>query len=168
MMAAAPEFQLTDATGAPQDSGTAARRSARDMVTASRPVPRRVWPWVAVGAVLSVLMRLRMLWTPISVDEGGYLAIARGWAHGKVLYRDVWVDRPQGLLVLFRGWDWVSGGNTASIRIMAMLFGVLLVVATAVAVRELVNPAAARCRRSSAVSCRRRQFWKRTRPMANC
>lgn len=100
--------------------------------------------WIAVGALLSVLMRLRMFWSPVSVDEGGYLAIARAWAHGDVLYRDVWVDRPQGLLVLFRVWDWLSGGSTASIRIMAMLFGVLLVVSTATIVRELVGSAAAR------------------------
>ena len=98
----------------------------------------------AGAAVVSVLMRLRMLWSPVSVDEGGYLAIARGWAHGKVLYRDVFVDRPQGLLVLFRVWDWMSGGSTGSIRIMAMLFGVLLVLSTGIAVRELAGDVAAR------------------------
>ena len=107
-------------------------------------VRRRTWTWIGVGSLISVLMRLRMFWSPVSVDEGGYLAIARAWAHGKVLYRDVWVDRPQGLLALFRLWDWLSGGSTASIRIMAMLFGIVLVVATAVTVRELVNDVAAR------------------------
>src|ERR1700694_1982720 len=107
-------------------------------------VRRRTWTWMGVGSLISVLMRLRMFWSPVSVDEGGYLAIARAWAHGKVLYRDVWVDRPQGLLALFRLWDWLSGGSTASIRIMAMLFGIVLVVATAVTVRELVNDVAAR------------------------
>ncbi len=105
---------------------------------------RRTWAWIGAGSLLSVLMRLRMFWSPVTVDEGGYLAIARAWAHGKVLYRDVWVDRPQGLLALFRLWDWLSGGSTASIRIMAMLFGIVLVVATAVTVRELVNDIAAR------------------------
>ena len=69
---------------------------------------------------------------------------SRAWAHGRVLYRDVFVDRPQGLLVLFRAWDWLSGGSTASIRVMAMLFGGLLVVATGVIVRELVGESAAR------------------------
>ncbi len=88
-------------------------------------------------------MRLRMYGTPVSADEGGYLAIARAWSHGRVLYRDVWVDRPQGLLLLFRFWDWVSGGSTASIRIMAMIFGVVLVVATTLVVRELVGATAA-------------------------
>ena len=72
------------------------------------------------------------------------LAITRAWAHGRVLYRDVFVDRPQGLLVLFRVWDWLSGGSTASIRVMAMLFGALLVVSTGVIVRALVGESAAR------------------------
>ena len=104
----------------------------------------RTWLAIAGAATVSVLMRLRMLWSPVSVDEGGYLAIARSWAHGKVLYRDVFVDRPQGLLVLFRVWDWASGGSTSSIRIMAMLFGVLLVVSTGIIVRELAGDVAAR------------------------
>ncbi len=108
------------------------------------PDRRRTWNVIAVATVASILMRLRMLWSPVSVDEGGYLAIARSWAHGQVLYRDVFVDRPQGLLVLFRVWDWVTGGNTGSIRVMAMLFGVLLVVSTGVIVREVIGETAAR------------------------
>ncbi len=50
-----------------------------------------------------MLVRLRFLDTPLSVDEGGYAAVARFWAGGSHLYRDVWVDRPQGLLLLYRG-----------------------------------------------------------------
>ena len=121
-----------------------AHRRRRDAVGGRAVEHRRTWKWIGVGALLSVLMRLRMFWSPVTVDEGGYLAIARAWAHGKVLYRDVWVDRPQGLLVLFRTWDWLSGGSTSSIRIMAMLFGVVLVAATAVTVRELFSDVAAR------------------------
>ena len=121
-----------------------AHRRRRNGVSAHAAEHRRTWKWIGVGALVSVLMRLRMFWSPVTVDEGGYLAIARAWAHGKVLYRDVWVDRPQGLLVLFRVWDWLSGGSTSSIRIMAMLFGVVLVAATAVIVRELFNDVAAR------------------------
>ena len=102
------------------------------------------WMLIALAAAVSVLIRLRMLWSPVTVDEGGYLAIARSWAHGRVLYRDVFVDRPQGVLVLFRLWDWLSLGNTGSIRVMAMLFGVVLVVSTGIVVRELAGDSAAR------------------------
>jgi 4-amino-4-deoxy-L-arabinose transferase-like glycosyltransferase len=114
---------------------------SRSAVSSAR---RSTWVVIVGAAAVSVLMRLRMLWSPVTVDEGGYLAIARSWAHGKVLYRDVFVDRPQGVLVLFRVWDWLSGGSTGSIRIMAMLFGVLLVVSTAIVVRELAGDVAAR------------------------
>ena len=104
----------------------------------------RTWWWIGVAVSVSVLMRLRMLSTPINADEGGYLAIARAWGHGRGLYSDVWVDRPQGLLGLFRMWDWLSRGHTSSIRVMAMLFGALLVVSTALVVWQLFGHVAAR------------------------
>ncbi len=100
---------------------------------------RRFGVGVALCALLSALLRLRFVFTPLSADEGGYLAIARAWAHGKRLYVDVWVDRPQGLLVLYRSWDWLTGGSTASIRILAIMLGVVAVIGTGVAVRELVS-----------------------------
>ncbi len=100
------------------------------------------WPAIAIGVVLSVLIRLRSFWTPITSDEGGFLAIARAWAHGKVLYRDVWVDRPQGLLVIFRVWDWVSGGSVASARIMAMIFGAALVIGVGIAATSMAGRSA--------------------------
>lgn len=36
--------------------------------------------------------------------------------HGDGLYSDVFLDRPQGLLVVFRAWDVLSDGNTAQLR----------------------------------------------------
>jgi hypothetical protein len=73
----------------------------------------------AVVALIT-LMRLRFLATPITSDEGGYLAIARAWRHGAVLYRDVWVDRPQGLLVLYRTLDTVGLGTPVGVRLLAL------------------------------------------------
>ena len=92
---------------------------------------------VGVAAVASMLLRLRFVFTPLSTDEGGFVAIARSWAHGATLYRDVWVDRPQGLLALFRLWDMVSLGNEQSVRVMAMLLGAIMVVAGAEIGRRL-------------------------------
>jgi hypothetical protein len=92
---------------------------------------------VGMAAVASILLRLRFVFTPLSVDEGGFVAISRAWAHGATLYRDVWVDRPQGLLVLFRLWDIVSLGNEESVRAMAMLLGSIMVVAGAEIGRRL-------------------------------
>src|SRR4026209_2181064 len=69
---------------------------------------------VAVG--VSILLRARFLVTPLTSDEGGYMAVARAWASGKHLYTEAWVDRPQGLLVLYRVWDAVTGGSPTAIR----------------------------------------------------
>lgn len=69
-----------------------------------------------VITALICVLRLRFLFTPISTDEGGYLAIARAWGRGSVLYRDVWVDRPQGLLVIYRVLTLSGLGNPIGVR----------------------------------------------------
>ncbi len=81
------------------------------------------------------------MFAPISSDEGGFLAIARAWRHGATLYRDVWVDRPQGLIVTYRIYD-VVVGNEDRLRIIALVFGVIGVLGVAVAVRAVATPLA--------------------------
>lgn len=66
-------------------------------------------------------MRWRYLFTPITADESGYLAEARAWGRGATLYRDVWVDRPQGLMLLFRIWNDVGLGSPIGVRILALV-----------------------------------------------
>lgn len=93
------------------------------------------WRWSIGGAVLlSVALRLRFVVAPIGSDEGGFLAIARAWRHGADLYEDVWVDRPQGLLTIYRAFDTFGGGED-SLRVLALGFGAVLVVAVAEGVR---------------------------------
>lgn len=91
------------------------------------------FPWRAVLAaiIVSIAVRARFIATPLSSDEGGYMAVARAWASGKSLYTEAWVDRPQGLLVLFRVLNAVTGGSGESIRVMAILFGCLAVAGVA-------------------------------------
>ena len=74
----------------------------------------------AITALVCIL-RLRFLFTPISADEGGYLAIARAWGRGAVLYRDVWVDRPQGLLVIYRALTLIGVGNPIGVRVLGVV-----------------------------------------------
>lgn len=81
----------------------------------------------AVAAIMA--MRARFLFTPVTTDEGGYFGVARAWARGAVLYRDAWVDRPQGLLVTFRALDALGLGSPVGIRLMATAFCLLAVVA---------------------------------------
>ena len=73
--------------------------------------------WLPFAAVF--LLRARFLFSPLSTDEGGYLAVARAWFRGADLYRTVWVDRPQGLLVLYGLLDRLGLGSTAGVRLLA-------------------------------------------------
>jgi hypothetical protein len=98
--------------------------------------------WIGAAALLSALLRLRFVFAPISADEGGFLAIARAWRHGAVLYRDVWVDRPQGLLVTYRLYDILSFGHTGGLRAIAIVFGAVAVVSVGCAVRAASTPTA--------------------------
>lgn len=116
-----------------------------ELLVVTKPVrvdrfPTRV---VVISVVASLALRIRFITTPLSADEGGYLAVARAWASGKSLYGQAWVDRPQGLLLLFRAWDSLTGGSPAAIRAMAMLFGCLAVVAVAYSVFAIAGSRAA-------------------------
>lgn len=97
---------------------------------------------VAASVLLAILLHVRFFFTPLTADEGGFLAIARAWSHGRDLYREVWVDRPQGLLVVFRLWSDIAGSSTVSIRIMATMFTVLAVVSGAYIARAIATPLA--------------------------
>jgi hypothetical protein len=124
-------------TGASGDTGAA---GARHWVALGRASPY-VRAVVACCA-LSILLRLRFLVTPLTSDEGGILAIARAWAHGRDLYVDVFLDRPQLLPLTFRILDAFTGGSTVAVRSMAMVFGVLAVVSSAEVARRIVSPRA--------------------------
>jgi 4-amino-4-deoxy-L-arabinose transferase-like glycosyltransferase len=98
---------------------------------------------VALGAAaLAVLVRLPFLDAPLTADEGGYAEAARLWARGATLYRDVWVDRPQGLLLVFRAVV-AAGSSPDVIRGAAMLVGAASVVATFFLALRLVSRTAA-------------------------
>jgi hypothetical protein len=53
-------------------------------------------------AGLALLCRLPFVTVPLTQDEGGYAYVARLWAAGARLYDGAWMDRPQGLALLFR------------------------------------------------------------------
>ena len=80
--------------------------------------------------LLAVLARLPFLHTPLTADEGGYAEVARLWSHGAVLYQGAWVDRPQGLLIIFRAMLHVDGGSAEALRALAAIAGALVVAVT--------------------------------------
>ena len=85
-----------------------------------------------VAALLALATRVAFWGTPLTADEGGYAQIARLWDSGVALYGGAWVDRPQGLLLVYRGLLELGGGSTESLRIVAAAVSMLMVVATVV------------------------------------
>ena len=76
------------------------------------------WAWFVPTIAVVVAMRARYIGPPFLADEGGYLAIARAWGRGATLYRDVFVDRPQGLVLIFRLlWTIGLGSDRKSTRL---------------------------------------------------
>lgn len=84
---------------------------------------RRFWWWTAGAALFAALVRFRYVFEPLAPDEGGYLAITRAWADGGALYTDVWIDRPQGLLFLYRIGDLFTGAGDGWLRLLAVVLG---------------------------------------------
>ena len=77
----------------------------------------------------------------IGPDEGGYAYVAWQWASGHSLYRSVWVDRPQGLVLVYR--LLISIAQTAwAIRVGAVLSGVAITLLLVAIGRLLALPAA--------------------------
>lgn len=61
---------------------------------------RRLGPLLALAA-LAALLRAPFAGS-IGPDEGGYAYVAWRWAHGHALYHPTWIDRPQGLILVYR------------------------------------------------------------------
>ena len=76
----------------------------------------------------SVLLRLPYLDMPLTADEGGYAEIVRLWSHGRSLYS---FDRPQGLIVVFRGA--LAAGLTSTVALREVAIGARVLLALAVA-----------------------------------
>ncbi|MET0147084.1 MAG: glycosyltransferase family 39 protein [Ilumatobacteraceae bacterium] len=70
------------------------------------------------------------------------LAIGRAWGHGRHLYSDLFIDRPQLLLATYRFVEALTGASTFAVRAMAAVFGALAVVSCAEIARRLVSPSA--------------------------
>jgi hypothetical protein len=88
---------------------------------------------VAVGlaAAVCVLVRLPLMNLPLDPDEGGYALVAHRWAQGAALYSPgAWVDRPPGLMLVFR-WVGDMAYSQTGLRAAAAVAAVVLTVAAA-------------------------------------
>ncbi len=85
---------------------------------------------VGVAALLALAARIPFWRAPLTADEGGYTEVARLWERGAHLYQGAWVDRPQGLILVFRALLDAGGGSAESIRLLAALVAMAVVLAT--------------------------------------
>lgn len=101
---------------------------------------RRIVRWCESGSsrvllavlALTTALRLPFLWAPLSSDEGGFLLVADQWADTSGgLYGNQWVDRPPGLLLVFRLADAMSGvfGDRVALRLVALALALVGVAA---------------------------------------
>ncbi|HZP40575.1 MAG TPA: glycosyltransferase family 39 protein [Candidatus Binatia bacterium] len=104
---------------------------------ASRPLDGRLA--LAVGAVAFGLQLPIMHRTLALLDEGYLLALADEINHGKVLYRDVYVDAPfPGAFYLLAGWFRLAGTSIAASRwLVAIAFAAFAGLVWAIARRVL-------------------------------
>jgi 4-amino-4-deoxy-L-arabinose transferase-like glycosyltransferase len=100
---------------------------------------RPAWWALAAAALASFVLHLPFLTTPLSVDEGGYGYVAHWWARGADLYGDVWVDRPQGLLLLYRWALALPGSDRFDIRLMAALWSCAIAVVLGLLITRLAG-----------------------------
>lgn len=92
---------------------------------------------IAAGAAL---LRLPFLGS-VGPDEGGYAYAAWQWASGRPLYSSVWIDRPQGLMLAYRGLVSLALDPWA-IRLGAVIAGALISVLIVAVGTQLVSRAA--------------------------
>ena len=89
--------------------------------------------------ILAAAVRLPFLHAPLTADEGGYGEVARLWSRGAVLYHGAWVDRPQGLLLVFRAMLHVDGGSAEALHALAAVVAAVVVALTMVVTARLAG-----------------------------
>jgi 4-amino-4-deoxy-L-arabinose transferase-like glycosyltransferase len=87
---------------------------------------RAVWI-IALLAIVAAALRLPYVWTGLSTDEGGYAYVAQQWSRGARLYDTAWLDRPQGLLLTYRGLL-ALGESGWAIRVLVVLIGAVMTI----------------------------------------
>jgi hypothetical protein len=86
--------------------------------------------FVALVVVATVALRLIFLRDPIHPDEAGFLLVAKDWhLGGPFLYGHYWVDRPPGLIAIYRLASLSSW--PLAIRVLTIPFVALFVVSAA-------------------------------------
>ena len=81
--------------------------------------------WFAPALVAVLAVRLRFFFIPIHPDEAAQWAVARAWHRGATLYSEIWLDRPIGMLGLYRVVYALGLPPVFGLRLMAVLFALV-------------------------------------------
>jgi hypothetical protein len=86
--------------------------------------------FVSWACLAVVVVRVTYVLQPLRFDESGYLMVARQWhGEGPFLYGDYWVDRPPGLMLIFRVASLFEADG--AVRVLAIPFALMFVLAAA-------------------------------------
>lgn len=93
--------------------------------------------WILLlTSLLFFLLRLPSLFEPYWYgDEGIYEVMGMGIRHGKLLYQDIWDNKPPLLYVFYSFFN----GDQFSIRLLSIIFGIIAVVIFFFVARRLLN-----------------------------
>jgi dolichol-phosphate mannosyltransferase len=124
------------ARATPPALGMVARRPWARVSNRLRAQGRQVTFWVLFAIATTLVLRAPWLDTPLGNDEGGLAYIASSWNDdGPFLYGDSFIDRPPGLLLIFR--LAAATGGTAAVRTIGVVAAILLILIVTMLVREL-------------------------------
>ena len=110
----------------------------------------------APGVLVAVVVRLFFLAAPVTPDEGGFLIVAKAWSQpGHGLYGPYWVDRPPGLIAVFRVATTLGArlgiDDLIALRIVGVVLTALAVVGVGMAVHRMTDRQETRPARSAAL-----------------
>ena len=125
-----------EAPGAERSAGDD-RRDDRELAGGRDVWARRAPVALALALGGALLLRVPFLELPLTADEGGYAEIARLWQDGQSLYGELFVDRPQGLLLVYRVLLDLGADSTLALRAAAAGVGVATVLAVAALVTRV-------------------------------
>lgn len=80
--------------------------------------------WLALILILvfSVVIRLPFIHVPMTDDEGAYAYTTYFWLQGDTLYDELWMDRPQGIFLLYALIFKCMGHSTEAIRLFSAVY----------------------------------------------
>ena len=89
--------------------------------------------WVYYGALVvlaffaAYLVGQHFSKSSLHGDSGAFAGVAQHLLHGKILYKEVWDQKPPGIYFLFAFFEWIGHGNSQTFHFIQMFFVFILV-----------------------------------------